>query len=51
MKSKPSPEFERFNALVGRVISVPKAVIDQREIEYKEQSKPTPKAKKTPKKP
>jgi hypothetical protein len=41
MKSEPkaSPEFERFNALVGKVLSVPKAVMDQREKEYQEKSK------------
>jgi hypothetical protein len=45
MKSepKPSPEFQRFNALVGKVLSVPKAVIEQREEEYQKQSKSNPK--------
>jgi hypothetical protein len=45
MKVKPttSPEFDRFNALVGRVLSVPKAVLDQRESEYQKQSKANPK--------
>ncbi len=44
MKSGPrtSPEFDRFNALVGKVISVPKVVIDQREKEYQERSKSNP---------
>ncbi len=57
MKSEPrtSPEFNRFNALVGKVLSVPKAVLDQREKEYQEQSKANskrrgPKAQKAPKK-
>jgi hypothetical protein len=45
MKSeqRTSPEFDRFNALVGKVLSVPKAVMDQREKEYQEQSKSNPK--------
>lgn len=42
-KARTSEEFRRFNALVGKVISVPKAVIDQREKEYQEQSKSDPK--------
>jgi hypothetical protein len=42
-KARTSEEFRRFNALVGKVISVPKAVIDQREKEYQEQSKSNPK--------
>jgi len=42
-KAKSSPEFERFNALVGKVLSVPKSVMDQREKEYQEQSKLNPK--------
>jgi hypothetical protein len=33
-KAKTSPEFERFNALVGKVLSVPKVVLDQRLEEY-----------------
>jgi hypothetical protein len=54
MKDKPktSPEFERFNTLVGRVLSVPKTVLDQREEEYSKQSKGKrrgPKPKKTQK--
>ncbi len=45
MKDEPktSPEFQRFNALVGKVLSVPKTVMDQREKEYQEQSKSNPK--------
>jgi len=45
MKVKPtaSPEFNRFNTLVGKVLSVPKAVLDQRESEYQKQSKANPK--------
>ena len=42
-KARTSEEFRRFNALVGRVVSVPKAVIDQREKKYQEQSKANPK--------
>jgi hypothetical protein len=42
-KAKPSPEFDRFNALVGKVLSVPKTVLDQRLKEYEEQSKSDPK--------
>lgn len=45
MKVKPttSPEFDRFNALVGKVLSVPKTVLDEREGEYQRQSKANPK--------
>jgi hypothetical protein len=43
VKAKTSPEFDRFNALVGKVLSVPKAVLDQRESEYQKQSKANPK--------
>jgi hypothetical protein len=38
-KPKTSLEFQRFNALVGKVLSVPKTVLDQRLSEYDEQSK------------
>jgi hypothetical protein len=41
-KARTSEEFRRFNALVGKVVSVPKAVLDQREKEYQEQSKANP---------
>jgi len=47
-KENPSPEFERFNALVGKVLSVPKAVLDQRLEEHEKQSKVAPK-KRSPK--
>jgi len=52
---KTSPEFERFNALVGKVLSIPKAVMDQRLSEYEKQSKANPKrrgpkSKKSPQK-
>jgi hypothetical protein len=53
MKAKvgTSPEFERFNALVGRVLSVPKAILDQRLEAYEGQTKNPkrrgPKSKKT----
>ena len=43
VKAETSPEFDRFNALVGRVLSVPKAVLDQRLEEYDEQAKAKPK--------
>lgn len=43
VKAKSSPEFERFNALVGKVLTVPKTVIDQRQEEYEKQSKANPK--------
>ena len=42
-KAKTSPEFDRFNALVSKVLSVPKAVIDQRLAEHEKQSKANPK--------
>jgi len=38
-----SPEFDRFNALVGKVLSVPKAVLKQRLEEHEKQSKLNPK--------
>jgi len=57
MEVKPprSPEFEKFDALVGKVLSVPKAVLDQRLSEYEKQSKANPKrrgpkSKKSPQK-
>jgi hypothetical protein len=42
-KAKTSPEFDRFNALVGKVLSVPKAVLKQRLEEHEKQSKLNPK--------
>ena len=42
-KPLPSPEFERFNALVGKVLTVPKAVLDERLKDYEKQSKLNPK--------
>ena len=42
-KDRTSPEFDRFNALVGKVLSVPKAVLDERVEEYEKQSKTNPK--------
>jgi hypothetical protein len=42
-KAKTSPEFDRFNALVSKVLSVPKAVIDKRLAEHEKQSKANPK--------
>jgi hypothetical protein len=38
-----SPEFDRFNALLGKVLSVPKAVLNQRLEEHEKQSKLNPK--------
>ena len=38
-----SPEFDRFNALVGKVLSVPKGVLKQRLEEHEKQSKLNPK--------
>jgi hypothetical protein len=46
-KAKTSPEFDRFNALVGKVLSVPKDVLKQRIAEDRKKpkrNKPTPKA-------
>lgn len=40
---KSSPEFDRFNNLVGKVLSVPKTVLDQREKEYENQKDSNPK--------
>jgi hypothetical protein len=45
---KPSPEFERFNALVRKVLSVPKAVMDERHKE-EEKTKPSKRPSKSPK--
>ena len=38
-KSVPVSEFDRFDALLKRVISVPKSELDRREAEYKKQRK------------
>jgi hypothetical protein len=43
VKTKTSAEFDRFNALVGRVLSVPKAVLNQKLEEYERKSKSNPK--------
>ena len=43
VKAKPSPEFERFNSLVGKVLTVPKAVLDERLKEYERRAKESPK--------
>jgi hypothetical protein len=53
MKSstKTSPEFERFNALVGRVLSVPSATLKRRLEEDKETYKPKKKKGKATKTP
>jgi len=42
MKSepRPSPEFAKFDALVGRVLSVPKAEIQKRIADEKRTAKP-----------
>jgi len=34
--------WKRFNAIVDKVISVPRSVIEQREAEYRRQSKANP---------
>jgi hypothetical protein len=36
-KAKTSPEFDRFNALVGKVLAVPKTVLNQRLKDYEKQ--------------
>jgi hypothetical protein len=45
MKSepRPSPEFAKFDALVGRVLSVPKAEIQKRIADEKRTAKAHPK--------
>ena len=43
--SKPSEEYQRFEKLVKRLISVPKCEIDKREAEYQEQKKAAKKRK------
>ena len=45
MKDEPksSEEFDRFTALVDRVIAVPRAEIQKREEEYQRESKANPK--------
>lgn len=45
------PKFDRFNALVGKVLSVPKDVLDQRLAEHEKQSKVNPKRRGTKTKP
>jgi hypothetical protein len=47
MKAEPSrsPEFSKFDALVGRVLSVPKVEIQKRIAEEKRTAKSTPKKK------
>jgi hypothetical protein len=47
MKTEParSPEFAKFDALVGRVLSVPKAEIQKRIADEKLTAKRTPKKK------
>lgn len=47
-----SKEFARFDALVGKVLGVPKLILDQRLKDEREQARaakkrPTPKPKKT----
>jgi hypothetical protein len=45
MKAEPprSPEFSKFDALVGRVLSVPKAEIQKRIADEKRMTTPRPK--------
>jgi hypothetical protein len=38
-KPKPSEEYQRFEKLAKRLISVPKSEIDKREAEYQKQKK------------
>jgi len=45
---KSNPEFERFNALVGKVLSIPKTVLDKRIEEDEKRTKSNPK-KRVPK--
>jgi len=47
MKTEParSPEFAKFDALVGRVLSIPKAEIQQMKAEEKASKKKPAKAK------
>jgi hypothetical protein len=42
MDSGSSPEYDRFKALLNRVLSVPRSVIADREAEYQRQSKLKP---------
>lgn len=53
MKSEPqtSPEFDKFNALVGKVLSVPPETLKRRLEEDRETPKPAKKKKKTTKTP
>ena len=50
-KARTSPEFDKFNALVGKVVSVPKTVLDQRQIEYENQKNSNPKKRGPKRKP
>jgi hypothetical protein len=49
MDVKPPTEYEKFNQLVGKVLSVPKAEIQRREEEYKRESALKPKRGPKPK--
>ena len=40
-----SPEFDRFDSLVGKVLSVPKAAVERRIEEDRRETKRTPKVK------
>jgi hypothetical protein len=53
MKSEPrtSPEFDRFNALVGKVLSVPPETLKRRLEEDRETYKPQKKKRKATKTP
>jgi hypothetical protein len=50
-KPETSPEFERFNALVGKVLSVPPETLKRRLEEDRETYKPQKKKRKATKKP
>ena len=51
MKSRMSPEFEKFTQLVDRVIAVPKTEILRREAEYQRESETNPKRRGPKRKP
>ena len=42
-ETHPSPEFQKFDALVGKVLSVSHAEIQRREREYRKQVEANPK--------
>lgn len=50
-KARTSPEFDRFNALVGKVLSVPPETLKRRLAEDRETYKPQKKKRKATKTP